>query len=100
VQGAPSGDDATTVLDHIQADVATGFGDVVSVSRQGDTLVVQAVGDKPHAHAWAVANYLVARARVLDVGRVLVGTRVWDRDTGTWASTTGQSRGTVTVSPA
>jgi hypothetical protein len=100
VPGTPSPGDVSTVLSGIQEDLTTGFGQLVTVTRNGDSLIVQTVGDRPRRLSWSVASYLVARARILNVGTVAVGSHIWDRDRGTWKPGQDQSSGTVAVTSA
>lgn len=99
IRGGTSGFDIASALSGIQQDVSAGFGEVVSISRSGDALMIRSERGRPRSHSWAVASYLVARARVLGIGRVEVGNHLWERETGTWRQASRQDPGTVTVSP-
>jgi hypothetical protein len=97
VRGGPVQQDVSSRLTAISDDVATGFGPVVSVTRSGDSLRIEVSGKRQRRHAWAVASYLVARARILDVDQVSVGHRGWQRSSGAWASAAPQDTGSVVV---
>jgi len=99
VHSTAPGHSNDSMLLAIADDLTTGFGKKVTVNRQGDSLVVHTVGGVTRRRAWAVASYLVARARILDVATVSVADKVWDRTSGTWRQGSAQGLGIVTASP-
>ena len=78
----------------IREALTPGFGPVTTRVRPGPEVAVHAASPE---HAWAVADYLVARAKQLGLTSVSVAGRTWQTGHDGWSRTAGGSTTLVVV---